>query len=459
MKTLSITLQDLFKMPTAEIYNASAYKASRKVVIDSRAVTKGAIFVALKGEKYDGHDFITQAEKNGATSFVINKSYLQNFYKSDKTFVTVSDTTIALGWLAYTWRKKSPAKVVAITGSNGKTSTKDYLTTILSEKYSVHSTSANNNNHIGVPLTILSSTNKHDVLVLELGTNHFGEINYTANIALPNYALITNIGNSHLEFLINKSGVLKEKKALFDSTETNNGKIFINAEDPFLSKLTSSYSKTISFGAASSDYSFNLLNTSNDGRSELGFSAKTKTFKAKTNLLGEHNYKNINAAVAVASELGLSKSQIKNGIAKLKSPKQRLNLIDKKYFSLIDDTYNANPESMKSALQTLSSFKNKKRIALLGDMFELGKDWKKYHQNLSAEFTKKKIDEAILIGDKMKYLHSALIKKHFPSHHFLERDQLNLFLASLELCNCVLLIKGSRGMKMEEFVKILMERN
>lgn len=459
MKTLSITLQDLFNMPTAEIYNASAYKPSRKVVIDSRSVTKGAMFVAIKGEKFDGHDFITEAEKNGATSFVVDKSYSKNIYKADKTFVSVSDTTIALGWLAYTWRKKSSAKVVAITGSNGKTSTKDYLTIILSEKYSVHSTSGNNNNHIGVPLTILSSTNKHEALVLELGTNHFGEISYTANIASPDYALITNIGNSHLEFLKNKSGVLKEKKALFDSTETNEGKIFINAEDLYLSKLISKYGKTILFGTANSDYSFKYLGTSEDGKSELEFSAKSKIFKAKTNLLGEHNYKNINAAVAVASELGLSAAQIKKGIAKLKSPKQRLNVIHKKYFSLIDDTYNANPESMKSALQALSSFKNKKRIALLGDMFELGEDWKKYHQELSAEFTKKKIDAAILIGDKMKSLHSALIKKHFPSHHFLERDELKLFLTSLELNNCIILIKGSRGMKMEEFVKILSERN
>lgn len=459
MTNLKITLQDLFDMPTAEIHNPDLYRSITSVVIDSRAVKRGSMFIAIKGEKFDGHEFIPEAMKNGANSFVINKKYLKKYFSLDKTFVTVSDTTKALGWLAYTWRKKSDAKIIAITGSNGKTSTKDYLTTILSEKFAVHSTTANNNNHIGVPLTILSSKKKHQVLVLELGTNHFGEISYTANITAPDFALISNIGNSHLEFLKNRSGVLKEKKALFDATELNSGKIFINQDDPYLSSLKSHYTNVVTFGASkNTDYSYRFINSANDGKSEIELSLRTKKLAVKSDLLGEHNYKNILSAAAVANELGVSASQMRKGISKLKPPKQRLNLIKKKKYSIIDDTYNANPESMKAALSVLAKFTPKKKIALLGDMFELGDQWKKHHQGLAKIILESKIDAAILIGSKMKFLHSALLNKHFPSHHFIDREELKMFLLNLNLNDTTILIKGSRGMKMDEFVKVILEK-
>ncbi len=458
MKKLNITLQDLFDMPTAQIYNPDSYKTASSVVIDSRAVKRGSMFVAIKGERFDGHEFISEAMKNGAESFVINKKYEKKFSSLNKTFVTVSDTTLALGYLAYVWRKKSSAKVIAITGSNGKTSTKDYLTTILSEKYSVHSTTANYNNHIGVPLTILSSKKKNQVMVLELGTNHFGEISYTANVASPDFAMITNIGNSHLEFLKNKAGVLKEKKSLLDVCEKNCGMIFINQDDPYLSKIQTGYTNTVTFGSTNaSDHYYKVLAVTHGGKSRIEFGTKKKRIVAESNLLGEHNYKNINAAVAIALQFGLSVSQIKKGISKLKSPKQRLNLINTKVFSIIDDTYNANPESMKSALGVLSSFQNKKKFAILGDMFELGANWKKLHQNLSTAIIQNKVDEVFLLGKNMKALHSSLLKKHFPSHHFTDRDELKLFLRKFGWENSICLIKGSRGMKMEEFVKFLSE--
>ena len=208
---MRITLEDLFNIPTAVIYNPDAYKSAAAVFIDSRQVKKKSIFVAIKGKNFDGHDFVKEAVKKGAGAIIINKRKLSEFDELDLPVITVSNTTHAYGELARIWRKKLKAKVISITGSNGKTSTKEILSEILSEKYKVHKTTANNNNHIGVPLTILSAPSGCEVVVLEHGTNHFGEIEYTAKIAQPDYSLITNIGSGHLEFLKDKKGVYKGK--------------------------------------------------------------------------------------------------------------------------------------------------------------------------------------------------------------------------------------------------------
>ncbi len=214
MKRTGLTIEDVFNLDSAVIYNPDNFKTIRNVSIDSRNVSDDCLFVAVKGERYDGHDFIDKAVSNGAIALLIDKRILKKINEFDIPVITVNDTIKALGDLAESWRKKLSAKIIGITGSAGKTSTKEMLAKLLSTKYKVNRTIANYNNHIGVPLTLFSTNEKHDVLVAELGTNHFGEIEYTANIALPDYAIITNIGDSHLEFLLNKRGVLKEKLSL-----------------------------------------------------------------------------------------------------------------------------------------------------------------------------------------------------------------------------------------------------
>jgi UDP-N-acetylmuramoyl-tripeptide--D-alanyl-D-alanine ligase len=192
------------------------------------------LFIALKGNRFDGHNFVTDAIKNGAEAIVINKSRLSQFNDIKVPIVTVKDTKLALGDIARIWRKKLQAIIIGITGSSGKTTVKDMLAQLLSEKYKVNKTEANNNNHIGVPITILNTNETHQVLVAELGTNHFGEIPNTASILSPDYSLITNIGDSHLEFLKTRNGVWKEKSFLFEETIRNGGKVFLNYDDPII---------------------------------------------------------------------------------------------------------------------------------------------------------------------------------------------------------------------------------
>ena len=467
MRKMSLTIEDLFNVPTSEIFNPDDFKPVTSVLIDSRNMSRNSLFIAIKGNKFDGHNFLRDAVKNGAAAVVINKKKYKNFNDIDIPVITVKDTTKALGDIAKIWRYKlsveSGIKIIAITGSNGKTSIKEMIAKLLNEKYSVNKTEGNNNNHIGVPLTIFSTNEKHDVLVLELGTNHFGEIKYTSDIAEPDYALITNIGDSHLEFLKNRKGVFEEKAALFRVTDERNGIIFINNDDKILKKTSGKYKNTLTYGFKSHkgrnpniDVEGKFCGYTDDGRPVIEIIYKNKKIVQSLPLYGRHNASNYLAAVTVGLKLGLTKKEIISGSQKLKAVNKRLNVKKIKDFILVDDTYNANPESMKYALEFLSQLKNNKRkIAVLGDMFELGEDEIQLHKKLAPYIIKNKITELYTIGKRIKYLsdeinHSKIVKRHFRN-----RENLKSFLKKLELSNAVILFKGSRGMKMEEFIKVL----
>lgn len=458
---LKITLKDIFDIPGAEIINPDEYKAVSSVSIDSRNINKNALFVAIKGEKFDGHEFVNDALKNGASSVVIHRKRYNEFEDIDNTLILVDDTVKALGYLAKVWRKKLKAKVISITGSAGKTTTKDMIAEILSVKYKVNKTFANNNNHIGVPLTIFSTKKSHDFLVLEHGTNHFGEIAYTADIAQPDYALITNIGNSHLEFLKNKKGVLEEKKSLLQSAKENKGILFINNDDELLSNIYKNYKRRVTYGRdKKSDIKGKILKYTDDGKPVIELRYNNKKIITESPLYGEQSFNNLLAASAVGLKLGLSKKELIKGIKKLKSPDKRLNAVRLKDFMIIDDTYNANPESMKASIELLSKINiYKKKIAVLGDMFELGNNSEKFHKALSSIIKKNKVDEVYTTGKLMKHLHSSLQKSKVVSKYFADRKSLAEFVSQYDFTGSVVLVKGSRGMKMEEFVKIIKEKN
>ena len=467
MKKMKLTIQDIFNVPTSEIFNPDNFKPVSSVIIDSRNMVKNSLFVAIKGSKFDGHNYLREAVKNGASAVVINKSKYKNFYDIDIPVITVKDTTIALGDIAKIWRKKlsetSRTKIIAITGSNGKTSTKEMIAELLNEKYSVNKTTGNNNNHIGVPLTIFSTNEKHDILVLELGTNHFGEIKYTSDIAKPDYALITNIGNSHLEFLKDRKGVLKEKEALFKITEEQNGFLFINNDDKMLRRTANRYKNKLIYGfshqankSITVDVEGKLSGYTDDGRPKIEIKYKNKKIVHFLPLFGKHNASNYLAAVAVGLKLGLTKNDLESGTKKIKAVNKRLNVKKIKDFILIDDTYNANPESMKFAFEFLSQFKNyRRKIAVLGDMFELGKDEIELHKKLEPYIMKNKISELYTTGKRMRYLSEEIDDADIIKKHFRSRENLKSFLKSLVLSNSIILFKGSRGMKMEDFIKVL----
>jgi UDP-N-acetylmuramoyl-tripeptide--D-alanyl-D-alanine ligase len=458
---LNITIEDLFNMPTAVIYNPDNYKSAAAVSIDSRNVKKNSIFVAITGEKFDGHKFAVSAINNGAESIVINRNQLKNFLSIDVPIITVKDTTEALSFLANVWRRKLSTQVISITGSSGKTSVKEMLSKLLAEKYSVCKTEANNNNHIGVPLTILSAKKNDEILLLEHGTNHFGEIGYTTKIAEPNFALITNIGNSHLEYLKTKSGVFKEKKSLFDITSNNHGQLFINSDDKILSRQIGKYPNAITFGFnQTSDVCGKILSYDKYGYPKVQIKSNSKSIETIIPLLGESSAKNFLAAVAIGINLSLSKKNILDAVKKFKPYDKRLNVTRYKNHTIVDDSYNSNPDSLKSSIEAVIHItEGEKRILILGDMFELGAKSIELHEGISRIISKKNIDTVYTIGENIKRLNTKLEKKNVSNRHFGTRKNLAVFLQKLDLQNSVVLIKGSRGMKMEEFVKILIGKN
>src|ERR1035437_713771 len=454
MNNIKITLEDLFNIPGAIIYNPDNYKSVSAVTIDSRKIPPNALFVAIKGRKFDGHAFIKDVLKNGAKAIVINKKNLNKFGNFKSPIVTVPDTIIALGNIASLWRKKLNTKIIAITGSVGKTSTKEILVQILGEKFNINKTIGNNNNHIGVPLTILSTNNKHDVLVVELGTNHFGEIQYSAGIVQPDYALITNISDSHLKFFQNRNGVLKEKSALIQETEAHNGVIFINNDDKLLNKYGLKLKNKVTFAFNNDADVKGIISGYNSmGQAEIEISFAKKVLRLSLPLYGEQNAKNFLAAVAMALKFGLNGKEIKSAAQKLVAADKRLNVKKLRDFMLIDDTYNANPESMKSSLELLGKISGYgHKTAILGDMFELGKNEIKLHQKLYSLIKGNHIDSVFTIGNRIKHLNELMKKSKIEIKHFNSRNALKSFLNKNDLINSVILVKGSRGMKMEEFV-------
>lgn len=460
MKQIKITLEDIFDLTGSVIYNPDAYKSVSSVSIDSRKIKKNSLFIAVKGEKFDGHNFINAAVKNGASAVMINKNSLKKINDLDVAVIAVPDTIKSLGDIAKVWRSKLSAKVIGLTGSNGKTTTKEMIAALLSKKYRVNKTEANNNNHIGVPLTILSTNSNHQILVAECGTNHFGEIAYTANILQPDYALITNIGDSHLEFLNDRSGVLKEKAALFEVTSHRKGKLFINSDDPLINNFSKKFRRKIGYGFNSkADIKGKIMSFDSIGRAKVKIKNKAQQFTVSVPIIGESGAKNFLAAAAVALEFGLTSEEILKASRGIRSTDKRLNIKIFKTFSLLDDTYNANPDSMRASISVLAAYKNRRRkIAILGDMFELGRNSKNFHEEL-AEFIKTiHIDEVYTIGNMMKYFNKKLLGYSAVAEHFETKDLLKKYLKKLNLHNSVILVKGSRGMKMEEFVSLLKSR-
>ncbi|HPN39852.1 MAG TPA: UDP-N-acetylmuramoyl-tripeptide--D-alanyl-D-alanine ligase, partial [Melioribacteraceae bacterium] len=430
------------------------------VVIDSRKVKEECLFIAIKGESFDGHNFLSDVERAGAIGVIISEDNLDKSENFNGVVISYSNTVLALGKIAELWRSKLKAKVIAITGSNGKTTTKEFLSVILEQKYKVNKTEYNNNNHIGVPLTILSTDNSVDVLVLELGTNHFGEIEYTSKIAMPNYALITLIGDSHLEYLLDRQGVLKEKFALYEETVKNNGRIFVNSDDELLFNKCKEIENKITFGFNNyADFKGEIIGTDDYGKTKLNIKYNNNDLNLTLPVYGITSAKNVLAAVSMAIELGLNKDELINGINKLGLIKGRLNIYELNDVLIIDDTYNANPESMKAALELVNSINVKKnKIVVLGDMYELGNYTEQKHIELAEQIYKTNINKIFLVGKATEFTSKHLSKlgvKHFYNNN---REQIVEQLKVTNINDSLILFKGSRGMKIEQFIPIITER-
>ncbi|WP_337864462.1 UDP-N-acetylmuramoyl-tripeptide--D-alanyl-D-alanine ligase [Ignavibacterium sp.] len=452
MKKIKLTLNDFFNLPDVEIFNPDKFKDITTVSIDSRKIGKNCLFIAIKGERFDGHNFVNEVVKKRVLAVMINKNQLKRFSNLEIPFITVKDTTKSLGDVASVWRDKLNAKVIGITGSVGKTTTKEMLAAILSVKYRVNKTTSNNNNHIGVPLTLLATKAKHQIAVVEQGTNHFGEIKYTAKISRPDFAVITVIGDSHLEFLIDRNGVLKEKSELLKITVKNGGTAFINNDDVLLRKFGRRLKRKITFGFDNrSDYQAKLSEIDKLGRPTVEIKHSKNLFRTKLPLSGEQSAKNFLIAFAIAKELRLSDKQIIKGLKKIKSVGKRLEIKKFNETIIINDSYNANPDSMKASLNLLSKMKpSYRKIAILGDMFELGVQSKKLHKEIGQFINGLNLNEVYTVGKFSKEIFGQLNRRVPAKKHFNEKSELIKQLKKSSLKKSVILIKGSRGMKMEE---------
>jgi len=456
---MKITIEDIFNIPSAVIYNPDMYKSVSSVSIDTRSLKKKSLYVAIKGKRFDGHKYVNEAVNKGATAVLISNRKLKLFNKLSVPIITVQNTKKAYGELAKIWRNKLNAKIISITGSNGKTSTKEITRQLLSSKFRVHSTLDNNNNDIGVPLTLLSTPKNTEVVVLEHGTNHFGEIEYTAKIAQPDIALITNIGNSHIEYLKNKKSVLKEKLELFENVN-DQGLVLINNDDELLSEQKRKYQNKIVYGfIGRPNVKGYKKGFTSDGNEKISIKYKNINIDLTLPLLGESSVVNFLSAITICLELGLTKTQINTSVEKVKQISRRLERKDFNNCVIIDDTYNANEESFKNSIDVLLNFNSKKnKIAVIGDMFELGKDSIKIHKSIAKYFNRNKIDVVLSIGKSTKETYSKLNSNVKFKKHFVTRKAMKDFLNKMNIDNSVILIKGSRGMKMEEFVEILEKR-
>lgn len=458
MEPLSIS--EITSATNGILFREGKAKVIRNLCTDTRKLKRGDFFLAIKGDKFDGHNFISVAIKKGASGIIINQNKLRphllfNLPNTDTTIISVVDTIISLGDLAKYYRKKFSIPVIAITGSNGKTTTKDMLAHILKFKYEVLKNEGTENNHIGVPLTLLRLTRKHKAAVIEMGMNHLGEIRRLTNIALPTIGIITNIGPSHLQFLKNLETVLQAKCELLENFDRRNLAV-LNSDDGLLAQAGNFSAKKVLFGIYNhGDFTASGINYK---RNSSNFLVNYK-YEIELSVPGEHNVYNALATIAVARELKISYEDIRKALKSFKSLQQRLNIKSLKGIHLIDDCYNSNPLSMRCALQTITSYAaNRRKIVVSGDMLELGQFSPKFHKDIGRLIAKLGIDYLITVGSLSKHMSGAALKAGMPKSqvlHFNNKTQAAQELKSIIEPQDVVLIKGSRAIKMEEIISHL----
>lgn len=423
---------------------------------DTRSIDKGELFIPLKGKNYDGHYFIPQALELSGGGCLCEKKQAEKVANIKDTVILVEDTLKALTDLARYKRKKTKGLFIAITGSNGKTTTKEILVAMIKKAFSVHYNEKNYNNIIGVSKSIISIKKDHDFYVFEVGTNSRGEIRELAAIVEPDISVITNINPSHLEGLRDIKGVLEEKLELFYGTKEG-GSLFINADDPYIMSSYRDRGHIICDYAIDRYASYRLTIDEDLGWEGFGiaFNFPRVDFKARTRLLGKHNLYNILAAASIADSIGTGRSSIKETIEEFDSYDKRFRPIkSKKGYLVVDDTYNANPSSMEWAIKTVSELPCRgNRIAIIGDMKELGDMTEFYHREIGRLIKQSNFKKTLLIGDSVAYVFEELGDE--KAEVFRDRKSLIEFALKLIRMDDVVLVKGSRLAKMDEIVEAL----
>lgn len=423
------------------------------ITTDSRNAEEGCLFVAVKGERVDGHDFIPDMYEKGVLGVLVERAP----ENASVPYILVASTLLAIKKIAEYYRQQLDVKVIGITGSVGKTSTKEMIASVLSKKYQVLKTLGNFNNELGLPLTVFRLREEHEIAVLEMGISDFGEMHRLSKIAKPDISVITNIGQCHLEFLVDRDGVLRAKSEIFDYL-SQEGTIILNGDDDKLASIEEVKGiKPIFFGIDSSRtiYADQIMPMGLKGiqcRIHVG----ADSFTVKIPIPGYHMVLNALAGTAVGISLGLTLDEIKAGIEKLESVGGRFHIIENHTLTIIDDCYNANPVSMKASLDVLKDAKNRK-VAILGDMFELGENADKLHAQVGVHASEQGIDLLICVGAMSTHMADAAKSGRGCKQviYFKSLEELMSGTANLIREEDTVLVKASHGMHFEKVVELL----
>ena len=428
------------------------------VFTDSRHPDGGALFIPLVGERFDGHAFIGDALAGGAAGCFTQRE--RESYLPGKFYIKVASTQKALRDLARHYKQKFRIPFVGITGSVGKTTTKDMVAAVLGEKFKVLKTDGNFNNEVGLPLTLLRLNGSHELCVLEMGMNHFGEIEYLADIVEPDVAIITNIGDAHIENLGSRENILKAKCEIFSHMGAQ-GYVVLSGDDPLLSALRGTLPFETVFCGTGQGLEYQACCVESDGERSVRCEVKTpdSAFPVEIPALGSHMLYPTLMAAAVARHFGMTGAEIAQGVLRFAPTKMRMNIIKRgDGITILNDTYNANPQSMRAAVEVLSKAGGDYKVAVLGDMFELGALAPTLHAGVGAYLGKAGIDALVAVGELARDIYVAARDAGVPSVHWCgTKEEARTLLADEAKPRSTILVKASRGMAFEELVDYLKE--
>ena len=424
---------------------------------DSRTMHEGSLFIPLSGERFDGHVYIDQALEDGALGCLTHKSV--ETLRPDKFYIQVEDTMTALGTLARYYRNKFDLKVVGVTGSVGKTTTKDMVASVLSQRYRVLKTEGNYNNNIGVPKTLFRLDHTHQIAVIEMGMNHMGEIDYLTRIAEPDVAIITNVGDAHIENLGSRENTLRAKAEIFSGVRQG-GVAVLNGDDPLIAKLDGVLIHPITWYGESEHCAWRCTSIKEAEHDTMHLTAETPLGHLETTIhcLGRHMLYPALTAAAVGGRFGLTLEEISRGIESFAPTKMRMDIVRcKNGVTILNDTYNANPQSMRAAVDVLANYSGSYRVAVLGDMLELGDLGPMLHESVGkAVGGTPGIDCLVTVGQLGEYIakgaKSAGMTEVYDRPN---KEEAKVVLAQVMQPSAVFLCKASRGMKFEELTEYL----
>ena len=453
------TLNEIVKATSAKVYKEDKKEFSA-IVTDTRKISAGVLFVALKGERFNGEDFASEALAKGAAGVVVSEACDEKqLAKCQGTVLQVKDTLLAYQLLAKAWREKFPQiPVVAITGSNGKTTTKDLTAAVLSAKGPVLKTQANFNNEIGLPLTLLGLKKEHTAAVVEIGMRGFHQIEALAPIASPQIGIVTNVGETHMELLGSLENIAKAKQELVEAIPAG-GTVILNADNKYVAGMRSAAKegvKVMTFGLEQeADVKGEAIHTEGNVTKFMVTYANER-HEYEVNMVGRHNVYNTLAAIAAGFAMGLTPVEVREGLSHLEATKMRFELQQVKEWNVVNDAYNASPMSMTAAINTLSELTKGRKIAVLGDMLELGSVSEEAHLHVGEEVAEHGFTALVTRGEMGEFIAKGAENKGMTAvYRCASHEDAAEKLHELLQPGDTLLFKGSRGMAMEKIIDLL----